>query len=226
MAMAAPMGMSIIRIDMATYQDSVSILQSWFSPAFPIGGFSYSHGLESAIHRGLVMDAESLRDWIAFVIREGTGRNDALFVKASMHGERCNNLCLALAAGRERHQETLELGAAFTRAVHSSYGLTLPDGLAYPVAVGMAAAQLGIDPGLTIQSYLQAFASNLISVGMRSIPIGQTEGQSCLVQLLPVVRDVTENIRGASLDDLGAAALIADLVSIQHEHDEVRIYRT
>ncbi|XDZ66471.1 urease accessory protein UreF [Alphaproteobacteria bacterium LSUCC0684] len=211
---------------MRSIEHNISILQSWFSPAFPIGGFSYSHGLERAINQGLVKDAESLQDWIASIISHGTGRNDALFIQAAFKGEDCNDLCLGLAAGRERHQETVEMGRAFTNVVNESYGLALPDGLAYPVAVGVAASKLGLDPGLTIQSYLQAFASNLISVGVRNIPIGQMAGQSCLVRLMPGIHKLKDEVDVSSLDDLGGSALIADIVSMQHEYDDVRMYRT
>jgi len=211
---------------MRSIQYSISILQSWFSPAFPIGGFSYSHGLESAINKGLVKDAESLHDWIAYIISRGTGRSDALFIQSAFRGEDCNDLCLGLAAGRERHQESIELGAAFTNVVNSAYGLALPEGLAYPVAVGIAASSLRLDSGLTIQGYIQAFASNLISVGVRSIPIGQMAGQSCLVRLMPGIHKLIDEVEKSSLDDLGGSALIADILSMQHEYDEVRMYRT
>jgi len=102
----------------------------------------------------------------------------------------------------------------------------LPDMLAYPVAVGLAARTMELDLTLTLQSYLQAFAANLISVGVRAIPIGQQAGQHCLVRLYPVIEEVISQVAEASLDQVGSAALLSDIIAIKHEHSIPRIYRT
>ena len=107
------------------------LLQTWFSPAFPTGAFSYSHGLETAIQDGLVTDAASLTSWISCLLAHGSGHNDALFIKAAYEGnDGANALCLALCASKERWQETRELGQAFCRVVNASHDADLPDGLA------------------------------------------------------------------------------------------------
>ena len=169
---------------MADKKRDMMILQAWFSPAFPTGAFSYSHGVETAIQDGLITDGQSLQSWIATLLRHGSGRTDLLFIKAAYEGEQeANALCLALCASKERLQETTELGQAFSRVANTSYQTDLPDGLAYPVAVGLAARAEDLDLTLTLQGYLQAFAANLISVGVRAIPIGQQAGQHCLVGL-------------------------------------------
>ena len=108
----------------------------------------------------------------------------------------------------------------------ASYNLKLPDRTAYPIAVGMAAREIGLDLTLTLQSYLQAFASNLISVGVRTIPIGQQAGQDCLMGLYPVIEDITKKIKSATLDELGSATLMSDLMAMKHEKSAPRIYRT
>ena len=208
------------------YHDMM-VLQAWFSPAFPTGAFSYSHGLETAIQEERVHDAASLKDWIATILDHGSGRNDALFIKAAYDGDEVvNDLCLSLCSSRERQQETVELGQAFIRTVNASYDVDLPDGLAYPVAVGQAARQMGLDLELTIQGYLQAFAASLISVGVRIIPVGQQAGQDCLVALTPTIRALAEGLSHASLNELGGAAFLSDLMAMKHEQSSPRIYRT
>ena len=203
------------------------ILQAWFSPAFPTGAFSYSHGVETAIQGGLITDGQSLQSWIATLLRHGSGRTDLLFIKAAYEGEQeANALCLALCASKERLQETTELGQAFSRVANTSYQSDLPDGLAYPVAVGLAARAEDLDLTLTLQGYLQAFAANLISVGVRAIPIGQQAGQHCLVGLYPVIEEVSEDAAEASLDEVGSAALLSDVMAMKHETSSPRIYRT
>jgi urease accessory protein len=212
---------------MTTLSQDIMVLQSWFSPAFPIGAFSYSHGLETAIQQGRVADNASLAAWIDCLLRYGGGWNDALFIKLVYEeGSVINTLCLALSSSSEREQETTELGRSFVRTLNASYGFELPDGLAYPVAVGLAARQEGISLALVIQSYLQAFAANLISVGVRVIPIGQQAGQACLVQLYPVIERMTKKVLNSNEDALGSAAFTSDLMAMMHENNSPRIYRT
>ena len=226
--MAVPIATTTIEPDAMTnrYRDMM-ILQAWFSPAFPTGAFSYSHGLETAIQNGMIYDEKTLQDWIAALLSHGSGWNDALMIKAAYEGEAgVNALSLKLSAGRERLQETAELGQAFIRAVNASHGVGLPDGLSYPVAIGQAAQLMQIDLRLSVQCYLQAFAANLISVGVRTIPIGQQAGQNCLVNLYSTIARVVEKCSHATLDQLGGATPMADLMAMKHEKSMPRIYRT
>ena len=210
----------------SVHQDMM-ILQTWFSPAFPTGAFSYSHGMESAIQDDLIDDVSSLKNWIASLLSYGSGRNDGLFLKAAYEGvSEANALCLALSGSKERLRETMELGQAFSRVVRANYDVKLPDQTAYPVAVGIAAKQINLDLALTLQSYLQAFASNLISVGVRAIPIGQQAGQDCLIGLYPIIEKITKTIKSESLNELGSATFVSDLMAIKHENSVPRIYRT
>ena len=113
---------------MSDKKRDIMILQSWFSPAFPIGAFSYSHGLETAIQDGLITDEVSLQSWLSTLLSYGAGRNDGIFIKETYKGEEGTNaLCLALCTSKERWQETVELGQAFGRVVNSSYQTDLPD---------------------------------------------------------------------------------------------------
>ena len=212
---------------MNSYHNDIMVLQAWFSPAFPTGAFSYSHGLEAAIQHGLVSDKDSLIRWISCLLTSGSGWNDGLFLKAAYEGiSDVNSLCLALCSSKERYQETIELGKSFSRAVNDSYGAELAQGLAYPVAVGMAARRRNIDIKLTTQSYLQAFAASLISVGVRIIPIGQQAGQDCLVTLCRILEQVNNKLDVAGLEQLGSASFMSEIMSMMHEKSNPRIYRT
>ena len=212
---------------MNSVQQDMMTLQTWFSPTFPTGAFSYSHGMESAIQNNLVNDAGSLKSWIDSLLSYGSGRNDGLFLKAAYEGfAEANALCLALCGSKERLRETMELGQAFSRVVRASYDVKLPDRAAYPVAVGMTAKQIDLDLALTLQSYLLAFVSNLISVGVRTIPIGQQAGQDCLIGLYPVIGNMTKKIKSESLNEIGSATFVSDLMALKHENSVPRIYRT
>ena len=214
-------------IDMAgSPHDQALILQNWFSPAFPIGAFSYSAGLETAIAHGAVHDLESLVDWLNVSVLNGMSFTDAVCLRAAMESEAVNELCLALCAGAERYKETTELGAAFANVIRKTLNIDLPEGLAYPVAVGHTARALGLDTKATLAAFFQGACMNQISVAVRAIPIGQMEGQSCLMSMMPVIERAVETIMVTSTDDMGSFALASDLCALEHETAEQRIYRT
>ena len=212
---------------MQNQSDSIMILQAWFSPSFPVGAFSYSHGLENAINGGFIKNSHHLVEWINHLIRQGSGWNDGIFLSAAYHNEfDVNRLCLSLAASRERHLETCEMGSAFVRTINNVYGLKLQSNLTYPVAVGKAAREFKMDLRLTLQSFLQSFVNNLIHVGIRIIPFGQETGQDCLLRLMPEIKSLAEELANSSINKLRGAAFFSDLLSMQHEYSEQRIFRT
>ena len=210
----------------ATPAEHLLILQNWFSPAFPVGAFSYSGGLETAIARGAVHDRDSLADWLTVSLLNGTAFTDAVCLRAALAGREVNDLCLALCAGAERYRESTELGAAFANVMRETQDIDLPEGLAYPVAVGLAARALGLAPQATLAAFLQGFCMNQISVAVRAVPIGQMEGQSCLRSLMPVIERALETVMVTSPDEMGSFALAGDLCALEHETAEQRIYRT
>ncbi len=204
-------------------------LSQWLSPAFPVGGFAYSHGLEAAVSDGQVHDAATLRDWVGAVLEWGSGRSDAILLCHALRGApppaELDTLVQALAPSRERWNETVEQGAAFTRAVNALSGAARP-GWSLPVAVGAAAAELHLPPETVVGLYLQSFAGNIVSAGVRFIPLGQTEGQGVLTQLRPRIAAVAGNAVRAGLDDIGGAALGADMAAMRHEEMEVRLFKS
>ncbi len=218
------------RLDGMSAPDAALLtLTQWLSPGFPIGAFAYSHGLEWAIDAGDVRDAESLRHWLAALIGHGSARSDAILLAHALRSgsdhEALSDLAVALAAGAERAQETLDQGAAFVDTVNAVTGARHP-ALAYPVAVGAAARDLGLPARLILALFLQAFAANLVAAGVRFIPLGQTEGQAVLTALQPLLAATAETASTASLDALGTAAFRSELAAMHHETMSPRIFRT
>ena len=210
----------------ATPAEHLLILQNWFSPAFPVGAFSYSGGLETAIARGTVHDHDSFADWLRVSLLNGTAFTDAVFLRTALAGGDVNDLCLALCAGAERYQETTELGAAFANVMRGTRDIDLAGGLAYPVAVGLAARAIGLAPEPTIAAFLQGVCMNQISVAVRAVPIGQLEGQTCLNAMMPVIEQALAAVMVTTPDEVGSFALAGDLCALEHEMAEQRIYRT
>ena len=214
-----------------TYQNQ--ILSALFSPSFPIGAFSYSHGLEAAIAASLVVDTKTAEKWIKTCLVSGSGRNDAIIFAHAWRAEpdkreELNEIAFALCASAERDQEMRELGASFRDIVTQVYRISVTDmqSLAYPVMAGVATRQLHCELLLSLVFFLQSFTNNLISVAVRAVPLGQSEGQGILYRLIPWIEQLANETIKASLGQIGGHAFLADHMAIKHETMETRIYRT
>ncbi|SFG35884.1 urease accessory protein [Ensifer sp. OV372] len=230
--------MAIIITTMAERVDTQALLRlvTWMSPAFPVGAFSYSSGLEQAVHDRLVSDAGELRNWLEAVISLGYGWNDALLLAESYRAVNDHarlaaaaELAEALAGGRERHMETMLQGQAFLAAARSwphPVLDALPKSVAYPVAVGAVAGahETGLEPALA--AYLNASVSNAVSVAIRCGVTGQRDGVGIIAALEPVIAATAVKAAGVSLDDLGSATMTADISSLRHESLHSRLFRS
>lgn len=214
-------------------------LLSWLSPAYPVGAFSHSHGLEWAVQEGTVRDAASCRAWIEDVIGHGGGRQDAVLLAAAWRaaGEgdagrlsEIEELALALNPSAERLTETVSQGSAFAEATGDAWetpgAARLSEATPYPVAVGVAAAGHDVPLDGTLTAYLHAVASNLVSAAIRLVPLGQTDGQRVVAALEPAIAATASLAAASTLDDLGGASLRADIASMRHETQDVRLFRT
>jgi urease accessory protein len=216
---------------------------AWLSPAFPVGAFSYSSGLEWAVEAGDIHDAATLRRWLTVMILEGGVFCDAALLanawRASATGDDAvlrttAELAAALCPTRERHLETTSQGRAFIAASRAAWPCAALDRLAaawdgavaYPVAVAVTAAGHGVPLVPALHAYLHAAAANLISAGVRLIPLGQTDGQRVLAALEPVIAGAAERALATPLDDIGGAAFRADLASMRHETQYTRLFRS
>jgi urease accessory protein len=207
------------------------LLLAWMSPAFPTGSFAYSHGLEWAIESGAVRDADALKMWISDLLQRGSGWNDAV-IFAQCWGDDVpglNALALALAGSRERWLETTQLGAAFTAAASvwpAASNVTIEGPVAYPVAAGSACRSLGVSLEQGLVAYLQGFAQALVSVGVRLIPLGQTQGLVIMRDLMPLIATTARRAIGAMTEELGSCTVLADIAAMKHETLSTRIFRT
>lgn len=200
-------------------------LTQWLSPAFPVGAFAYSHGLEQAISDGDVRDAETLEAWLRLVLEQGSGAVDATLLCRALAGDEVADTARALAASRERLEETEKQGAAFVETANALYGEALPP-MPLPVAVGVAARRLSLPPEQVAALYLHSFASNLVSAAVRFVPLGQSEGQQVLSRLHEVIESAAARAVETPLDQVGSAGFGADLAAMRHETLDVRIFKT
>ena len=207
-------------------KESLQILQTWFSPSFPVGSFSYSHGLEAMINDNLVKSKEHMLDYLKCILKYGTGKNDIILMKYTYQGEELNELALSLCPSKERKIESIEMGNAFRKVLVDSWDFNIQENTAYPIAVAKAAKHFNIPLNLTLVSYLQSFASNLINVCIKHIPIGQKIGQDCIIQTYDLIRELEKESENLNLADLGGICFNSDIYSIKHENLKTRIYKT
>lgn len=211
--------------------DPTLILSQWFSPSYPLGSFAYSHGMETAIQSGVIATAAQAEQWLGCVLEHGTGRTDAILLRAAFDCadrdavEALDATARAYSASAERLFETTQQGAAFARTTADVWGIEIP-ALTHPVACGHAAGLLGLPLETTVAMYLQAFASNLVSCAVRLVPLGQTEGQAVLRRLTALCQVVAADTRAQGSDALMSSAFASDIAAMRHETLQHRIFRT
>jgi urease accessory protein len=218
-------------------------LMAWLSPAYPVGAFSYSSGIEWAVESGDIKDAETLRAWLAVMISEGSGFCDAVLFIHAHRAIAANDdaglravaeLAAALVPSKERLLETATQGRAFldaTRAAWPCEALARLDAawdgiVALPVAVGVTCAGHGIASEAALQAFLHALTANWISAGVRLVPLGQTDGQRVLAALEATVAATAARALKTPLDEVGSAALRADIAGMRHETQYTRLFRS
>ncbi|MEX0627523.1 MAG: urease accessory protein UreF [Cucumibacter sp.] len=208
---------------------------TWLSPAFPVGAFAFSHGLERAVGDRLVANRADLEVWLIDLATLGSLWNDAvIFAEATRRTEAGDltelaELAAALAGGKERLAETIEQGTAFIAASHPwprPVLAKLPASCPYPVAVGAIAAAHGIGLEPALVAWLGSTLANLVQAGVRLVPIGQTDAVKTLAALEPIVLEVGARASASSFDDLGSASIRAEIASLQHETQYSRLFRS
>jgi urease accessory protein len=215
----------------------------WLSPAFPVGAFAYSHGLEWAFEAGDVTDAAGTAVWITDLMHCGGPWSDAVLLAAAHRAVVAEDggtlrdvaeFAAALSPSRERRLETLAQGDAFLHAIRGAWsnghferaaGMAGAD-VAYPVAVGIASAAHGMKLPSVLEAYLLAVAGNLVSAAVRLIPLGQSDGSRIVANLLPLAREVAARAAKSTLDDAGGAAIRSDIASMKHETQYTRLFRS
>ena len=224
--------------------DALYRLLAWLSPAYPIGGFSYSHGVETAIEEGFVINRPSLVAWLQTVLAAGTGRVDgALFASAWRAAEAkdwpmFDALAERAAAWRGTSEMALEArqqGGSFLSITCTAWPHPDLDAaherlngeIALPVAVALAAAVHGIALEAALEGYLHAFTANLISAAVRAVPLGQSDGQIALASLEGTVQKaVVAALAVTDLDEVGTATPLLDWCSMRHETQYTRLFRS
>lgn len=221
-------------------------LQSWLSPAFPRGSYSYSHGLEFAVEAGHVHDQESLVDWLEADLCYGTGRNEAIIFGLAWRFTTASNqeklfelaeLAAALRGTAEFVLESSQQGMACLATLHQAWPDPFLESLSemlrnqdvqptVAVILGVRLARQGIPANLALAAFLQAYIANLVIAGVRLIPLGQTDGQRAIAGLEKAVLATSAQAEQGTVSDLGSAAFMVEMASMMHEIQYTRLFRS
>ncbi len=217
----------VIPTTITTPEAARLLLAQILSPAFPVGGFAWSQGLEWAMEGGIVTRA-TLPQWLADWLNHGAGWTDAVLVALSLRATdhaALDDLARAACLSSQRLAETLEQGTAFAANMAALTGSPQP-AAALPVGFGRACAAMPLPHPEILAAFLQAQAAALISAAVRFMPLGPVEGQRMLAALQPAILAAAARAATATEDDLAAAAWGADIAAMRHETMSVRIFRS
>ena len=220
--------------------------QSWLSPAFPTGSYSYSHGIEWAVEAGHIHDRKSLVDWLEADLCYGSGRNEAIFFIEAWRCAKENNggrlfeiaeLAGAFRGTSEFAVETSQQATACFNTLRRVWPDPFLESLSeflseiriapvLSVVLGVRAAKQDIPATLAQPAFLQSYVANLTTAGVRLVPLGQTDGQLAIAELEEAVLAVASQAEQATIRDLGSAAFMVDLASASHETQYTRLFRS
>jgi len=220
--------------------------QNWLSPAFPTGSYSYSHSIEWAVETGHVHDRKSLVDWLEADLRYGSGRNEAIFFLEAWRWARngsCGKLLeiaelaasyrgtseFALESSQQAASCLATLRRVWPDPVIETFSESLLEiGVAptLSVVLGVRIARQGIPATLAVAAFLQSYLANLVTAGVRLIPLGQTDGQLAIAELEETVLTASTQAEQATIRDLGSATFMVDIASACHETQYTRLFRS
>ena len=200
-------------------------LLTWLSPAFPTGGYAYSHSLEWAVEAGDVRDEATALAWIGSLLTHGSGRTDAILLRHAHRGQNVSALAASVQPSAERLAETVQQGGAFAIAGQVWDGAAA-EPVAYPIALAQLARQHNVPEGDVALGLLHAIAASWVSAAVRLVPLGQNAGLRIMRALEPTILAIMEETRGAGLDEIGGACFRSDIASMRHETQHTRLFRS
>ena len=249
MAMARPTVMisaiatDMLMTDLLPANEAHYLLSAWFSPSYPVGAFSYSHGLEMAVEEGLIFDQKSSENFVRNILTHGAGQLDAQLLAAAYKAAQQQDdkklmeiaeLAATFGSTKELTLESHAQGAAFLKVTRDCWPNTAIDQLAkiwpgpnaYSIAVGVAAAGAILPLELTLTAYLHGFAANVVSALVRLVPLGQTDGQKTTQALMSDITEISQMTSGETPENFSSSTLMVERCSMQHEDQYTRLFRS
>ena len=210
------------------------------SPALPVGAYSYSEGLETLVHSGVIQSASDLEHWLIQELRYGAVRVEAAIMLRSHRASDLtqihywNDWLTATRETEELRSQSLQMGRSLlqlfqnldpTSALNIQHS-ALSTSCHFAIAFGFVASAWNIEASVAAIAYLQSWATNLVSAGVKLIPLGQTAGQQLLLKLGDVIDAASSDIAQLSDDQMEACGWGLSIASMNHETLYSRLFRS
>jgi urease accessory protein len=215
---------------------SLARLLQLASPTLPVGAYSYSGGLESAVEAGVVKDAETAEQWIGDVLEHAVARMEAPIMfsfvsnflkKDLLKVKETNEIFLASRETAELRAETVQMGYSLNRLLKDlGIGEVPVEEPSFPAAFAFAAAHWKIAPEAALQAYLWSWLENQVMAAVKAVPLGQTDGQKLLLHLADRLLSLVEKARKMKDEDMGNFVPGLAMLSSQHETQYSRLFRS
>ncbi len=208
------------------------------SPALPVGGFSYSEGLEAAVEAGLVADEASAADWLADQLHLALAESDLAVVAQAVEAFRANDTARVAGLDRwvRRTRETSELRLQseqmgrslgdWSRSLEPQQQPDKRESLTYPVAFARAAAPVPAPVRDIVLAYAFGWAENLMQAAIKAVPLGQSAGQRILLRLAGEIPAAATHAIALRDEDRQAFTPRLAILSAQHETQYSRLFRS
>jgi urease accessory protein len=229
--------------DTSTSPTALLELMQLASPALPVGGFSYSEGLEAAVEAGLVRNETQAGDWLLDQLHLSLARADlpvlAQALPAWQAGDllrirELNDWVQQTRESAEARQQTQQMGRSLGEWLKNrsepdprvAQLAALPPAPTWPVAFALAAALTGAPLRDVLLSFGFGWAENMVQAAMRSVPLGQSAAQRMLARLIEALPGVVQQAAGLSDEQRQAFTPMLAILSAQHETQYSRLFRS
>ena len=211
-------------------------LLTWNNQSFPIGSYCFSSGLEFAVEYKIIKTGKELQYWLKDLLRYGSLHSDALILleacklankKEDKKINDLNNFAISLNQSYEKYIENYEQGKSFMKITEDAWNHSfISKKLVFPIAYALASVQENINIEDTLICYLHSSLCNLLAAGIKLVPLGQTEGQKIQIELNKYIEIEYKNLLKKSINDIGNCGWVNDIISMKHENQYTRIFRT
>ena len=213
------------------------------SPSLPVGGFSYSEGMEAAVASGRVGDEAATHAWLADQLHLVLARSDLPVVARALAAWRRDDLAVVAALNgwfastresselrQQAEQMGRSLGVWLRNAGGSDVRLAALDALqpapTWPIAFALAAAELPASPRAVLLAFAAGWSENMVQAALKAVPLGQLAGQRVLAALAEQIPAAVDAALQLAFADMQAFAPMLAILSAQHEEQYSRLFRS
>ncbi|GGH62827.1 urease accessory protein UreF [Comamonas phosphati] len=218
------------------------------SPALPIGGFSYSEGLEAAIHAAQVTTEAEAADWLVQQLHLTQSRGDMAAIAQALPAwhrgdaqrlEQLNDWVLYTRETSEMRLQTEQMGRSLTDWLRNQHAADAARGAqirqlaalscqrpAYPIAFALATAFTGAAAQQALLAYAFGWAENMVQAAVKAVPLGQSAGQRILARLAQEIPAAVAHAEVLPDEARQAFSPMLAILSARHEHQYSRLFRS